>query len=747
MSNNPNPNSRSGAGLLRPISERDLWPPASRIAERELLPVPFTPEANRPTESDGAPLSKFGWRFREVFAKAQRISEADVDLGIVRMVEALNADTDRNLAGLSAPYMKRTEHGLIRQVRLVVNTPLLFPWLANGRALSKMGRELAGSAKVVTRAFDHPSLLSLPIMYVEGADAVHALVAAQRNLLKLDSIASAEKIQGKRDRIESIVQFGVLTPPDVVATQLVSPDGSAWVAEVAEGAQRLFSSLVGLDVIAERNVAEVATEAWFANGSRRLRDLGPADLVRLETSLKYPASAAAGYFPGPNIPRWIEQTAEKNPAAVAFQLMRTMEVNFIIGVEPDPLVTKDESHPVSATLQELIRSYHVNGKAKDQWGQTEVDSLVAIGAIDDLTEDGYIAAEERSHWLGETELSWNGEYLDGDDAPGNRLLSVARLMAALTVEGSFLGSPSSGSSANVLRDIVNRHLAENAVRVHPEERARVAAAQAVIALGFHGTGWETTVQPALHAAFRSTWFWAPKDQKEETCWASLASLPLGELASRAQAERIANAASPDVVGPAQRAIAAMGGIALMINPGLLRAGKSLSRTGRGAGGQVQKVKASDPNVLLAKMVQNERGINQLEDAVAALIAGAETSTPQDRETGDHLEDLWLRELWLGSGPFEKTDNPQNMFAQRVRALIDELSLNHAEAEVLKEITAGELLEREREEGDDELWTDSLYELIGISEESADIVLPLLQHLSEFFTTGKAYARAASRAQR
>jgi hypothetical protein len=743
-----NVTSRSGAGLLGPISNPDLWPPASRIAERELLPMPFTPESGRPMEADGAPLSKFGWRFREVLAKAQGIDEAQVDLGIIRLVEALNADTNRNLAGLSAPYTKRTEHGLIRQVRLVVNTPLLFPWFANGRSLSKMGRELAGSAKVVTRAFDHEPPLRLPIMKVESADAVLALVSAQRKLLKLDSIASAEKFQGKRDRIESIVQFGVLAPPDVVATQLVSPDGSAWIAEVAEGAQRLFSSLVGLDVIAERNTAEVATDAWFTDGHRRLRDLAPADLVRLETSLKYPASAAAGYFPGPNIPRWLEQTADKNPAAVAFQLMRTMEVNFIIGVEPDPIVTKGDAHPVAATLQELIRSYHVNGKAKDQWGQGEVDSLVAIGAIDDLTERNFISESERSHWLGETTLPWNGEYVRDDGSSENRLLSVARLMAALTVEGNFLESSDPGAS--VLKDIVNHHLAENAVRVHPEERARVGAAQAIVALGYHGTGWEPTVQPALHAAFRSAWFWSPKDQSDHDCWASLLELPVGELAARAQSERLSNATTntPDMAGSAQRAIAALGGIALMVNPGLLNAGTSLSRTGRGAGGQVQKVKASDPNVLLAKMVQNERGINQLESAISALIAGAETTTPQDRETGEQLEDLWLRSLWLGTGQPEKTDNPQNAFAQRLRALIDELTLNHAESEVLKEITSGEILELDRDESDDpSLWDDPLYELIGISEEAADVVLPLLQQLSEFFTTGKAYARAARRAQR
>jgi hypothetical protein len=375
---------------------------------------------------------------------------------------------------------------------------------------------------------------------------------------------------------------------------------------------------------------------------------------------------------------------------------------------------------------------------------------VAIGAIDDLNEAELISDGERSHWLGEVSLPWNGDVLDENGGPGNRLVSVARLMAALTVEGDFLSTAGSDvAPGGVIKDIVNRHLAENGVRVHAEERARVAAAQAISALEFDATGWETTVQPALHATFRAAWFWNHKDATEKDCWPSLLTLPLKELEARAQAERASNVATPEAAGPAQRALAALGGIALMVNPGLLASSDSLSRTGRGAGGQRQKVKASDPNVILAKMVQHERGLHQLHDAIAALTAGAETSTPQDRETGHNLEDLWLRELWLEGGAIDKSANPKDAFGNRIRALVDQLTLDHAESEVLKEITAGEVLDQERAEDDEDsaVWSDSLYELIGISEDAADAVLPLLQQLSEFFTTGKAYARAASRAQR
>ncbi|WP_449407123.1 hypothetical protein [Microbacterium maritypicum] len=746
MSSNTNSPARPGAGLLRVLADDDLRPPASRIADRELRPVPFTPESGREDEADGAPLTKFGGRFREVFAEAQGIAQEEVDLGIVRLLEALNADTERNLAGLAAPLTKRTEHGIIRQVRLVVNTPMLLPWLSNGRALRKMGRELDGSAKVITRAVDHPGGLKLPAMHTEGPDSVLALVAAQRSILKLDSMASAEKSPVKRGRIDSIAQFGVLSPPDVVATQLISADGSAWVAEVAEGAQRLFSSLLGLDTIAARSVSRVATEAWFTEGARRIRDLGPADLVRLETSLRFPGSAAAGFIPGPNIGRWVEQVAESDPAAVAFQLMRTMEVNFVIGIEPDQAVMRGETQPVSATLQELVRSYHVFGKSKDPWEKEEVDGLVAIGAIDDLREADLITEGERSHWLGETSLPWNGEYEIEDGAPGNRLLSVTRLMAALTVDGDFLSA--GATSGTVIKDIVNRHLAENAVWVHPDQRARVASAQAISPLELAASGAETTVQSALHATFRSAWFWNQRHTAVGECWPTLLSLPLNELEARAQAEREARASAPDDNGPAQLALAALGGVALMVNPGLLATDDSLSRTGRGAGGRRSSVKASDPNVILSRMVQSERGIRQLHDAVAALTAGSEPTLPLDRETREPLTDLWLRGLWLEPGAPEAPSSPKDVFLSRIAKLVFDLKLSYAESETLKEVTMGDLLGLERDDdGDPALWSDFEYEVMGIPEDYADQALPLLQQLSEFFTTGKAFSRAASRAQR
>ena len=67
-----------------------------------------------------------------------------------------------------------------------------------------------------------------------------------------------------------------------------------------------------------------------------------------------------------------------------------MEINLIIAVEPDAVVTEARANPVSSTLAEMIRSYHVPGKAKDQWQDADVQGLIAIGAIDELLADGRV---------------------------------------------------------------------------------------------------------------------------------------------------------------------------------------------------------------------------------------------------------------------------------------------------------------------------------------------------------------------
>jgi hypothetical protein len=708
----------------------------SRLADRPLRPEAFRPESGRPSEADGAPLTKFGGRFREVFAAVHKVGEAEVDLGLIRQVEALNADTDQNLAALSAVQTKRTEHGTLRFVRVTVNTPLIEPWLLNGRALRRMGAELRGTSRVLTAAQDHPEL-GLPTMQVEGPEPVLEIIAAQRRLLGLESYISTGAKKEKRDRVDSIVQFGVLEPPDVVLVQLRSPKGSAWVAQAAEGAQRLFSAHVGMDQLASRSVGLLAAEHWL-DGEPALRDLTPADLTRLSTELTFPASDAAGYFPGRDARTWLETTAATTPAAVAFQLMRTMEINLIIAVEPDLQVTTGENNPISSTVQEMIRAYHVPGKAKDQWDLADVQGLIAIGAIDELLENGRISEVERSAWLGETMPSWQGS---GDDAP-DRLVSVARLIATLTAQKAAPVTDKSGEDSIV---IVNRHLATNGQRVHADERAKVAAAQAIIAFGSNNSGKENTLAAAIFGAFHAPWFWKT-DEHPGGRWPALLRTPLTELVEKALSESAAST-GPDNCGPSQRALAALGGLALMANPGLLADDKALTRTARGGGGKATNVKASDPHMLLAAMVQKPRGIHQLQDAIAALTANAEPTVPIDREDARELDEFYLREMWLGETSKKKEDNPLAEFARLVKELAESVVSGSEEADFLREAFPGDIIGLERDEDDPEMWDEAIYERIGVSEQTADSAIPALQKLVEFFTTGKALARAAARSAR
>lgn len=739
MSRNSNRTStaKSSSTVLKPLSEPELAPPVSRIEGRPLRPEPFRPESGRPAEADGKPLTKLGWRFREVFARYHKVEEDEVDLGLIRQVEALNADTDKNLAALSAVQAKRTEHGVLHYVRVIVNTPMLAPWLLNGRALRRMGAELRGASRVVTTATDHP-VLSLPTMQVDGPETVLDIIAAQRRLLGLESYTSTGGKKERRDRVDSIVQFGVLEPPDVVLVQLCSDIGSAWVPQAAEGAQRLFSALVGMDQLASRSVGLLAAEHWL-KGEPALRDLTPADLERLAGELTFPASAAAGYFPGRDTKLWLETTATDVPAAVAFQLLRTVEINLIIAVEPDPQVTIGEHNPVSSTIQEMIRSYHVPGKAKDQWDLADVQGLIAIGAIDELLEDGRITEADRSAWLGETLADWQS---DGDDGE-NRLVTVAHLVATLTAQKAAL--PASGTGEDSL-EIVNRHLRLNGQRVHTDDRAKVAAAQAIVALGVNGTGKENTIQAAIFGAFHAPWFWKA-DEHAGGSWPALLTTPIQELTQKALVEA-KGATDADSCGPAQRALAALGGLALMSNPGLLAEDKALTRTARGGGGKAVNVKASDPNVLLAAMVRDQRGIYQLHDAVVALTANAQPTIPLDREDDHELDEFYLRELWLGESSTKKEENPLSEFARLVKELTDVITEGSNAADFLRDALPGDILGIDRADDDDpELWDEAIYERIGVNEQTADDALPALQKLVEFFTTGKAYARAAARAAR
>lgn len=717
------------SNIIASLDDPEMRPHPDQLTSRPLSPMPFTPERGKDKEADGAALTKVGRTFRETVAAHQGVDPADVPVGMVRLFEALNADSDRNLAGLARPVARRTELGLLWTVQVVVNTALLMAWLINGRALRRLARAVDGSATVVTSAQDHDEL-SLPVMRVEDADQVVTLVEAQRELLQLHEYkAGSEQSQ----LIESVAAYGVLEPPDVVLAELVSDEGSAWTAQTAEGARRLFASHMALDLLAGRDVSQLLLQHWF-DRTDGLRDLTAADVDRLTESLTFPDSLAAGHFPGKDPRTWIETTAAEQPAAVAWQLLRTMTVNLVIAVEPNERARGIHEHPVAATIQELIRSFHVTGKAKKQWDQADVDGLAAITITDRFREQGRIDLPQRGNWLGQGKLSWDSP-LDGLGPDANKLVETAQLLGALTVQSALPDPDGTDSLAQV-----DQVLRENSVRRHPNERARVGAAQAIVVMDLPNSGHENQVASALKSTFRDPLFWKA-DEHPAGPWTDHLTRPLAELAEAALFELDALGDGADAVahaGPSQRALGALGIVALIANPALVASDDSITSTGRGGGGR-DRISAADPSKLVAKMVMDPRGIAQLREAVAGLVGVRHPVVPADPDDHEPLTERRLRTEWLGEKA-KLPESPQARYLTMLRDMVDTQVGQVAVAEMLTIATEDSLVNgTDPEDGD-----DVLYEILGISEDLADRARDALRTLDEFFNTGKAIGRAASR---
>lgn len=720
--------------VLRSLEDPETTPRVEQLFGRPLLPMAFTPEAGRPPEADGTPLTKFGWAFREALAKLQNLDTSDVPLGLVRLAEALNADTDDNLAGVARPVARYTEFGLLWSIPFLANVPLLMAWLINGRALRGIASELGHDVPVVTTAADHPTL-SLPTMRVEDPDQVLELLAVQQNLLGFDRYAGEE-----RDLVDSIATNGVLDPLDVVLTQLVSERGSAWTGQAAEGARRLFGSQLGMSLLSNRDVASLATKHWMGSGAG-FRDLEAADVAGLAEALTFPDSAAAAFFPGRDRRTWLERTAQQ-PAAIAWQLMRTVRVNLIVAIEPNSRAEERFEHPRSATVQELIRHYHVGGKAKRSWQQADVDGVAAITLIDTFRQQGRISPVDRAVWLGQRDLAFDNP-LDGVGEDANLLASVVRLIGCLTVRGTTRVDGKDGV------DLVQAVLRDNgASRPQPSDRARVAAAQALVPLGEHNSKHQNQVSAALPALFRDALLWKSEDHAGDRPWTHYLDLPLDELEEAARQDL---AAHPEVgdptaeLRPERRALGALGMTALMVNPALLEAGAAVTRTGKGGGGKAGNVSAADPSKLLLRMLQDPRGIDQLVDAITALIAGRAPAIPTDRVTGHALEDLWLRQLWfVGQAGPSADPTPYGTYLHKLKQLVDVvLTEQHGTAEWLKTVTESEIV-GEEDDGDEGA---PMYERLGVPEDLADRARVLLRDLDDFFNDGRAIDRAARRNQR
>lgn len=723
---------RSTNSLFRIYDDPDYAPEPSQLYDRPLVPEQFTPERSRAREADGAPLSKFGGQFQTVFARLNEVPVEQVPLGLIRNAEALNASTSANLAGLANPVPKYTDYGKLWTVPLLVNTPMLMAWLVNGRALRRMASKLKGEVKVVTTTSDHP-VFGLPTMQVQDADQVMDLLDTQRELLGLDSYTSQNK-----EFLDPLARQGVLNPPQIIFTELIDAGGrTTWTAEAMEGARRVFGSqLLMNELMGRSDAASLATEHWFDGG---IRDLTPDDLRRLDQELLFASTDAAGYLPGRDARDWLENAAHHDRAAVTWQLLRTMRVDLVLAVSPTERTTKRFPNPVSAVVQEFIRSQHVPNKTKRQWALADVAGLAAITIIDRFDQEDLIPSASREVWLGQTQTSWDASYRDADSST-NRLMEAVRLIAALTVQSAV----TTADGHDGLR-YVNETLTENAMPVSPKERARIAASQAVIVLDQANSPWENALAAMLEATFKDPMFWRGSEHPGGN-WTDLLGTPLEELVVQAAAELTSmNRDGDDPFGPAQRALAALGGVALASNPKLLVAGDALSRTGRGGGGRRADVSAADPPRVLGAMLRSRRGLDQLYDAIYDLIAVHEPIVPGDRETGDELTDIWLREQWLGNGRSDpEEEDPRSVYLRILHDIVLKQRESWDAADRLRTATDETIIHPDLPDTDQSAGAEILFETIGVPVDLADQARTLLRDLEDFFVEGRAFGKTAAR---
>lgn len=731
------PNTRKTASAFFEVfDDADRAPEPSQIFGRPYVPEAFVPEKGQPVQSDGAALTKFGAQFRVVFARYNGVTPDDVPLGLVRLAEALNAKTDLNLAGLANPIPKYTEYGVLWTVPLVVNTPMLLAWLINGRALRRLASRLKGAVKVVTTTVDHERFC-LPAMNVQGPDQVLELLDMQRELLGFQRYT-----QENKPFLEPLTRQGVLTPAEIVFCRLTDADGgSAWTAQAMEGARRTFASQLIMSLLmGQGDASTLATQHWF-EGTAGLRDLQPKDLQGLGDELSFPETTAAGYFPGRDVRAWFDGVAATQPMAVAWQLLRTMRVNLVIAIDPSERTRRRYPQPVSSVVHEFIRTQHVPGKSKRQWEHADVAGQAAIAIIDRFDQENRIAATSRSRWLGESDTTWDAPYEDGPSS-SNRLIETTRLIAALTVQDAL---KKSGGADGL--PYVNETLTDNAMPVSPKERAHVAASQAVVVLGQSDSGRENALAATLESTFRHPMFWKAREHTQGDNWSDLIGTPLDDLAAQAASESAEQkrAGEQGHFGPAQRALGALGAVALAANPEMLSHGTALSRTGRGGGGRHGAVSAADPPRLIDAMLRDQRGIDQLVDAVLALVAVRRPILPVHRETHEPLTDLGLRREWLDDPRRgDDDDDPVKSYLARLHDILKAHRESWDEAERLKIATTETIFDPDLPEDQRSPDAEVLFETVGVPPEIADEARTLLRDLEEFFVEGRAFGRTAAR---
>jgi hypothetical protein len=616
-----------------------------------------------------------------------------------------------------------------------LHTPLLDPFIINGRTLAGLQAKLAaaGATPILTAIDD--STLRLPRLSVKSADQVLHQATWARQRLNLHSYSGDD-----REFIDDIVIKGIKEPPIVVPVNFdAGASGASWVLEAVDGARRTTASHEIMATIIGESNPRLATQHWAdGKGSFKIRDMTGADVLRARERLQFDSSLLDALFPETvghsaqdkiREATWIRTVTSRSSAVRAFHRVRTCHAFVVLHVEA--FDQHAHKQPAWHVVHDAVRQRHMPKAAPKQWNHQDVWALYALDLVDALVQDGHLNDSQREALLNPAAVTIR-------EAPSaiyrNRLVAIADFAAK--------------ACAYDFRSLTNAVLAKSQERQHSHERAQIIGAHARLMIDRHedavGASIASTITSICrHRVFYKTechplgnkykWFNMIDKDPAELHEAALRELVTTYKQTPEEREKVGG------FGPHQRALGFLGGLALIMNPQLIKLDENLTRTGRGGrGGRPTDIGKNDPDALLQRMMRSPTGIAELHSILTATIHGesVEVDGPaaltETRLRTSYLTGVnRLNETARATAADEAVDQDPLIVWDR---LIDQLK------DAIGDLTEHVDVMRKHELTGE--FTSLAFEEQGMSPEIAAALMPKLSGVSEFLAQAGAFGRIA-----
>lgn len=603
----------------------------------------------------------YGEAVRKLVAQANDVPPSDVDDGLVRLLEALNADTNYNKARLSAgPEYRSTEAGTLLVITQRAHVPLTMDDPDNGRNSDDLAL-----ARVPTVLDEHDhDVLALPVQRVHDAEHLKQLID-----INVESLGFEAAVNDTKDRLdlEKVGSQGVHKPLLIAPTMFVDDVGnSSWGAVKRDGnrrgsaAARVIRQATGKD--------PRLAMAHMDNGDGLvLRDLTEADIRRTRQLLRFGDHGDGRLFPKKGsdkaIEVWLNGPVKADRAIAAFVRARTVEVEIVVGVHR-PL-RDGLRNPSIDLIDQEVRRRHIPEAADKPWDASAARTMIVkdqLKAIREVLEDhdepdaAPLSVSDVDRLLANShDLHWNepglrhlavgdepvvpvrfgpegaeniGEHVDLEDQVPGIDTNLVRLSTKFMITMVGRGHKASKPINQVLRDY--------SVAALPKQRAQAASHFASLVVNATLGTSANRITAALGRTFDHSMFWELDDHEgtdDGHPWWWLLDTDVLELYAMAVQEHRnpderETPRKPDCGrhGPATRALAALGALALIVNPASRDQDGQLTMNGMGG---VRGDTAVDASAIISAMLRHEEGLAQLAEAVVATMHESGSQPPRN----------------------------------------------------------------------------------------------------------------------